>query len=59
VAKLVKACRDHNKTPGFLVGNAASGKDWLTKGFRCLCYGTDVIVFREALADGIAALRKK
>jgi len=59
VAKLVKACRDHNKTPGFLVGNAASGKDWLAKGFRCLCYGTDVIVFREALADGIAALKKK
>jgi 2-keto-3-deoxy-L-rhamnonate aldolase RhmA len=32
---------------------------WLKRGIRCLCYGTDVMVFQDALAAALKALRRR
>ena len=58
VDKLVAACNKHKKPAGILMGSVAQLLAWHKRGFRCLCYGTDVGLFRDALAEGIAAVRK-
>jgi len=57
VDALVAACNRHGKAAGFLAGDVATAIAWRAKGFRCLAYGTDVTLFRDALAHGISALR--
>jgi len=57
VDRLAAACKRHGKTAGWLAGSVAKAKEFRAKGFRCLCYGTDISVFQAALAEGIGALR--
>jgi 2-keto-3-deoxy-L-rhamnonate aldolase RhmA len=57
VRKLVAATERHGKTAGFLAGSLEQSLEWRAKGFRCLAYGTDVGLLRDALAQGLAALR--
>jgi 2-keto-3-deoxy-L-rhamnonate aldolase RhmA len=57
VDALIGACSKHGKAAGFLAGDLKTALAWRAKGFRCLAYGTDVALFRDALAQGIAALR--
>ena len=57
VDTLVAACNKHGKAAGFLAGDVATAIAWRAKGFRCLAYGTDVALFRGALAQGMNALR--
>jgi len=57
VDSLAAACKRHGKTPGWLAGSVAKAKEFRAKGFRCLCYGTDISVFQAALSEGIEALR--
>ena len=58
VDTLVAACNKHKKPAGILMGSVAQMLAWHKRGFRCLAYGTDVGLFRDALAEGIAAVRK-
>ena len=58
VDRLLSAAEKHGKTAGFLAGSIAIGEAWLKRGIRCLCYGTDVMVFQDALATALAALRR-
>ena len=57
VDKLVAACRRHGKAPGFLVTDPPSARLWLSRGFRCLGYGTDISLLQGALAAGLGVLR--
>ena len=57
VDALISACTKHGKAAGFLAGDVATAIAWRARGFRCLAYGTDVALFRGALAHGISALR--
>lgn len=57
VDRLVAACRKHGKAPGHLVHNVPDGRAKLAQGFRCLSYSSDMWLFKQALADGINALR--
>ena len=57
VSKLLDACRTHGKAPGFLATTVAMARAWRAKGFRCLCYGTDIGVFQTALSDALRDLR--
>ena len=45
------------KAPGVLAGSVPQARDWRKKGFRCLCFGTDVSVFQSALSNALQALR--
>jgi 2-keto-3-deoxy-L-rhamnonate aldolase RhmA len=57
VEKLLAAAARHGKSAGFLATSVEMAREWRAKGFRCLCYGTDISVFQTALRDGIQALR--
>jgi 2-keto-3-deoxy-L-rhamnonate aldolase RhmA len=57
VDTLLAACKRHGKASGFLAGSVAVAEAWLKKGIRCLCYGTDVAVFQDALASALRRLR--
>jgi 2-keto-3-deoxy-L-rhamnonate aldolase RhmA len=51
VDRLVKACKKHGKTPGFLAGDEKWARDFRAKGFRMIAYGVDT------LADAARARR--
>jgi 2-keto-3-deoxy-L-rhamnonate aldolase RhmA len=57
VAKLLEACRSSGKTAGFLATDVEMARTWRAKGFRCLCYGTDIGIFQTALGDALRSLR--
>ena len=57
IEAIVAAARRHGKTAGVLAADPAWGRDYLAKGFRAMVYGLDAAVFRDALAQGIAAIK--
>jgi 2-keto-3-deoxy-L-rhamnonate aldolase RhmA len=57
VERLLAAVRRCGKAAGFLATSVAMAREWREKGFRCLCYGTDIGVFQAAFKDAIGALR--
>lgn len=57
VDALFSACRKHGKAPGFLAVSVEHAREWLAKGVRCLCYGTDVGVYQSALSQALQTLR--
>jgi 2-keto-3-deoxy-L-rhamnonate aldolase RhmA len=57
VDRLIAACHRHGKAAGFLPHTPDMARVWIAKGFRCLCYATDVALLQNSLSDGIAALR--
>lgn len=57
VTTLLEACGKHGKAPGFVATNVEMARTWRAKGFRCLCYGTDVGVFQTALGNALRDLR--
>ena len=58
VDTLLAACAKHKKPAGILASTPEQMLAWHKRGFRCLCYGTDTGLLRDALAQGIAAVRK-
>jgi 2-dehydro-3-deoxyglucarate aldolase/4-hydroxy-2-oxoheptanedioate aldolase len=58
VTNVVAACRKHNKTPGFMASDVASGKAMLDQGFRLLAFGGDLWLYQWALRHGLAALHE-
>jgi 2-dehydro-3-deoxyglucarate aldolase/4-hydroxy-2-oxoheptanedioate aldolase len=58
VERVLAACRQFGKAPGFMVASVAEGKERLAQGFRCLAYWGDIWLYREALAAGIRSLRE-
>jgi len=59
VDRLVQACIKHGKAPGFLITDTTSADAWISRGFRCLGYGTDIGLMQGALAAGIAGMRER
>ena len=57
VDSLVKACKTHGKTPGFLAGNEQWARDFRARGFRMIAYGVDTLLMQGALAHGIKLLQ--
>jgi len=57
VAKVVAACRQHGKSPGFMASDIAGGQSLLDQGFRILAYGGDLWVYQAALRAGIEGLK--
>jgi 2-keto-3-deoxy-L-rhamnonate aldolase RhmA len=59
VDTLLAACARHGKTAGVLAASVEQIVEWHRRGFRCFAYNTDVNLFRDALAGGIAAIRRE
>jgi 2-keto-3-deoxy-L-rhamnonate aldolase RhmA len=58
VRALLGACERHGKAAGFLATDLGMARAWRAKGFRCLGFGTDVGLFRDALSAGLSALKQ-
>ncbi len=57
VDSVLRACARHGKAPGFMAGSVEQGVALIEQGFRCLAYSRDSVLYRDALAHGIAGLR--
>lgn len=55
--RVVRACRQHNKVPGFMASDVENGKALLRQGFRMLAYSGDLWLYQQAVRQGIAALQ--
>jgi 2-dehydro-3-deoxyglucarate aldolase/4-hydroxy-2-oxoheptanedioate aldolase len=58
VDRVLAACRQHHKVPGFLVTNIDGGRALLDRGFRALAYGGDLWIYQAALQQGVSALQQ-
>lgn len=58
LAKVLAACKRHNKVPGFMAGSIDDGKSLLDQGFRMLAYGGDLWLYQKALREGVGALNE-
>jgi len=58
VERIVAACRRHGKAPGFMASDLRWAREYRARGFRMIAYGVDVILLRDALSAGLAALRE-
>jgi len=57
VDRVIAACARHGKAAGLMVASVADGRAALARGFRCLAYWGDLWIYKQALADGLSALR--
>ena len=57
VKQVLDACRRHEKVPGIMAGNIASGKALLDQGFRMIAYGGDLWLYQAAVREGVTALQ--
>ena len=57
VEALLAACARHAKPAGILATTPEQTTTWRRRGFRCLGFGADTSLFRDALGKGIAAVR--
>lgn len=57
VDRVLKACERQGKAAGMMAESVEQGRALLKQGFRCLSYWGDIFIYREAVRQGIAALR--
>ncbi|MDA0747406.1 MAG: aldolase/citrate lyase family protein [bacterium] len=57
VDRVLEACQKHGKAPGIMVSSPDESRVMLDQGFRCLAYWGDLWVYRQALREGIDAVR--
>lgn len=58
VERVLRAATDAGKTAGIMTGGVQAGREHLAQGFRMLAYSGDVMIYGEALQQGIEALRQ-
>ena len=58
VRAVIEACRRHGKAAGFQPGSPEQVRWALSRGFSCLSYGVDSAVYRQALLDSMAEVRR-
>lgn len=59
VAHVVETCQKHEKSAGFMASTIEEGRSMREKGFRCLAYGGDLWLYKQALYQGISALKNE
>ncbi|SDR59261.1 2-dehydro-3-deoxyglucarate aldolase/4-hydroxy-2-oxoheptanedioate aldolase [Rhizobiales bacterium GAS191] len=57
VDSLLSACARQGKAAGILATTSDQTAAWFRRGFRCLGFGADTSLFRDALSKGITAIR--
>ncbi|MFI5013911.1 MAG: HpcH/HpaI aldolase/citrate lyase family protein [Hyphomicrobiales bacterium] len=57
VEALLAACARHRKAAGILATTPGQTSAWRRRGFRCLGFGADTGLFRDALKEGIVEIR--
>lgn len=57
--RVAAAAAKHGKWAGYLLTSVDEARARLAQGFRCLAYGGDLWLYQQALAGGIAAVRRE
>ncbi len=57
VARVSKACHDHNKIGGFMASGVENAQWLFDQGFRMQAFGGDLWLYGQALKDGLRAVR--
>ena len=57
VARISRACRDHNKIGGMMASGVDNAKWLVEQGFRMQAFGGDLWLYQQALRDGLRAVR--
>lgn len=57
IEKVANACEQHGKTAGVMVNDAESARVWKDLGYRAFAYLGDVWLYKNALQQGLGALR--
>jgi 2-keto-3-deoxy-L-rhamnonate aldolase RhmA len=58
VERVLAACRQYGKAPGFMVASPAEARAKLDQGFRCLAYWGDLWIYQQALTAAILQIRQ-
>jgi 2-dehydro-3-deoxyglucarate aldolase/4-hydroxy-2-oxoheptanedioate aldolase len=59
VRRVLAASRAHGKATGIMVRGVEDGRALLAQGFRIVAYGGDLWLYKQALRQGLAALRER
>jgi 2-dehydro-3-deoxyglucarate aldolase/4-hydroxy-2-oxoheptanedioate aldolase len=54
VLDLLEACGKNNKSAGYTATSPADARSAVRAGFRCLSYAHDVMLYKQALREGLA-----
>jgi len=57
-ARVLAACRKHDKAAGIMPTDVANGKKLLGQGFRIMAYSGDLWIYQAALRRGLTELRE-
>lgn len=57
LAKVPEAARRHGKAAGIQPGSREQAAEWMKLGYNVISYGSDIAVYRGALAGAVAAVR--
>ena len=57
-ARVLAACRKHDKAAGIMPTDVANGKTLLGQGFRIMAYSGDLWIYQAALRRGLTELRE-
>ena len=55
-AKVAELARTHGKAAGVLAANVEWGREWIAAGYNAVAYGSDIGLYQQSLAAGIAQL---
>ncbi len=58
VEMMIAACQRHGKTPGLLVQDLASAKEWIARGVRLVPYSSEVSMLMDAAARAVGEIRE-
>lgn len=57
VDRMLEACRRHGKAAGYMTTGVEDGRAALARGFRALAFSGDLWIYKQALHQGISAVR--
>jgi len=57
IARILDACRRHDKAPGIMTASVEEGRALLAQGFRSVAYWGDLWIYKQGLRQGIEGLR--
>jgi len=58
VDRVLVACKKHGKAAGFMASSVEEARSLIAQGFQILAYGGDLWLYKQALRDGINAVRE-
>ena len=57
LARVPNVARQHGKSAGIQPGSREQAAEWMKLGYNVISYGSDIAVYRSALAGAVAAVR--